>query len=334
MSLFKRKKIWWISFSTPKGERVRCSAKTTIKKEAQELHDKLRKDSWSRDQLGFDYSRTWDEAAIEWVETTKGTTSYYRNIHKINWLNTLLKGKYLVDIDRLIIYKVGSIKKSETSGANANRYLAVISAVLHRAYKWDWIPKVPSIERYSEPKKRIRWLTKVQYKKLLLTLPDYLKPMVQFSVATGLRQRNVKLLQWNQVDLERKVAWIHADDAKGGEAIGVPLNNDALNALQRTLGTDEKLVFTSKTGRVLNTPNNKDWRHALKRADITNFRWHDLRHTWASWHVQNGTPLYVLKELGGWKTLAMVEKYAHLAPEHLATYANNISVGSEKLSQS
>ena len=87
-------------------------------------------------------------------------------------------------------------------------------------------------------------------------------------------------------------------------------------------------MFTSKTGRVLN-PNNKDWRQALKRVDITNFRWHDLRHTWASWHVKNGTPLYVLKELGGWKTLPMVEKYVHLAPEHLAAYADNIPVGSD-----
>ncbi len=329
MALFKRGNVWWVAFTTVKGDRIRRSSQTKVKKEAQELHDTLRKEAWSREKLGIDYSRTWDEAAIEWVETTIDTVSYERNISKINNLDKLLKSKKLVDIDRQLIYEIGRIKKSETTGANANRYLAVISAVLRRAYKWDWIAKVPCIERYAEPKKRIRWLTKSQYQKLVLALPDYLKPMVQFSVATGLRQSNVKLLLWNQVDLERKVAWIHSEDSKGGDAIGVPLNSDALNALEMVVGGDERLVFTSKTGQTLNTPNNKDWRCALKRADITDFRWHDLRHTWASWHVQNGTPLYVLKELGGWKTLAMVEKYAHLAPEHLALYADNISIGNK-----
>jgi integrase len=81
-----------------------------------------------------------------------------------------------------------------------------------------------------------------------------------------------------------------------------------------------------KDGQILKDPNNRDWRKALSQAGIENFRWHDLRHTWASWHVQNGTPLYVLKELGGWKALSMVEKYAHLAPDNLAQYVDNIRV--------
>jgi hypothetical protein len=62
---------------------------------------------------------------------------------------------------------------------------------------------------------------------------------------------------------------------------------------------------------------------ALKRTGIENFRWHDLRHTWASWHVQGGTPLFELQELAGWETEKMVRRYAHLAAEHLAIYASN-----------
>lgn len=82
-------------------------------------------------------------------------------------------------------------------------------------------------------------------------------------------------------------------------------------------------MFLSKQGRLLNDPNNRAWRQALEKAGIEDFRWHDLRHRWASWHIQNGTPLYVLKKLGGWKTLVMVERYAHLLPENLARYAGN-----------
>jgi integrase len=68
----------------------------------------------------------------------------------------------------------------------------------------------------------------------------------------------------------------------------------------------------------------KGWKSALQRAGIEpTFRWHDLRHTWASWHVMSGTPLEVLQKLGGWSSLTMVMRYAHLAPDHLAGYANN-----------
>ena len=68
----------------------------------------------------------------------------------------------------------------------------------------------------------------------------------------------------------------------------------------------------------------KAWYKALQRAGIEDFRWHDLRHTWASWHIQSGTPLFALQELGGWESSEMVRRYAHLAADHLAPYAEGI----------
>lgn len=78
-------------------------------------------------------------------------------------------------------------------------------------------------------------------------------------------------------------------------------------------------------GKPVAMPNNSAWEKALKRAGIENFRWHDLRHTWASWHVQAGTPLHVLQELGGWESVEMVRRYAHLSSEHLADYVDRLS---------
>ncbi len=69
----------------------------------------------------------------------------------------------------------------------------------------------------------------------------------------------------------------------------------------------------------------KAWKAALGRAGIADFRWHDLRHTWASWHVQVDTPLNALQELGGWESADMVRRYAHLAPDHLAEFAERLS---------
>jgi integrase len=68
----------------------------------------------------------------------------------------------------------------------------------------------------------------------------------------------------------------------------------------------------------------KAWYHALVKAEITDFRWHDLRHTWASWHAQQGTPMLVLQALGGWASASMVNRYAHLAAEHLSPYADRL----------
>jgi integrase len=148
--------------------------------------------------------------------------------------------------------------------------------------------------------------------------------MVRFSLATGLRESNVTKLEWSQIDIQRKVAWIHPDQAKAKKAIGIPLNADAMQVIRLQIGKHDRCVFTYKDHPVLKAGGNA-WKKALNRANLNNFRWHDLRHTWASWHVQGGTPLNVLQELGGWNDYSMVLRYAHLAPEHLAEYANKIS---------
>ena len=141
--------------------------------------------------------------------------------------------------------------------------------------------------------------------------------MAQFALATGLRQRNVSFLRWEQVDMARRVAWIHPDEAKAGRAIGVPLNESAVAVLRRRLGSDTTHVFTYE-GKPVARCSTKAWKAALARAGIEKtFRWHDLRHTWASWHVQNGTPLQELMELGSWASYEMVLRYAHLAADHL-----------------
>ena len=90
------------------------------------------------------------------------------------------------------------------------------------------------------------------------------------------------------------------------------------------MGIQHEHVFTFK-GRPLGQVNTKTWRDALGRAGITDFRWHDLRHTWASWLRQNDVPTWVLQELGGWKSETMVRRYAHMSTKHLAPYADQLT---------
>jgi integrase len=103
----------------------------------------------------------------------------------------------------------------------------------------------------------------------------------------------------------------------------VPLNGDAIAVLANRTGINDQWVFTYN-GYPIKRISGSAWYRGLKRAGIENFRWHDLRHTWASWHAQSGTPLSVLQELGGWATPQMVGRYAHLSVEHFQPHADRI----------
>jgi integrase len=170
----------------------------------------------------------------------------------------------------------------------------------------------------------IHYLTHEEADRLMAELPEHLRDMAAFSLESGLRAANVTGLRWSAVDLSRKLAWVHPDEAKARKAIPVPLNGEAMSILQKQIGKHRDHVFTFN-GQPVEQLSTAAWYKALKRAGIENFRWHDLRHTWASWHVQSGTPLHVLQELGGWASYAMVQRYAHLAADHLAPWADRLA---------
>ena len=237
------------------------------------------------------------------------------------WLQQFLRGRILAEITRENIAAIGEHKKAESSGPTANRYLALIRAILRKAcLEWEWIEKAPQVKLYKEAKRRVRWITPEQANHLLSELPMHQRDIALFALATGLRQSNVVKLTWEQVDMIRKTAWIPGDKAKGKEDIHVSLSQLSFDLLQRQLGKHAERVFTY-AGRSITQVNTRSWRNALTRAGIENFRWHDLRHTWASWLVQNGTPMYDLQEMGGWKSAEMVRRYAHLAPAQMAKHA-------------
>jgi integrase len=257
---------------------------------------------------------------------TRHKKTHSEDASKLIWLQQFFRGKYLDELTRDEIAKVAETKSQETSPATANRLLSVVSAILRKAaLDWEWIDKPPVIKLYRLPKKRVRYLTPIQAKMLLCELPEHLADMMKFSLATGLRKSNVTKLEWSQVDLTRRVAWIHADQAKAGKPIHVTLNGTAMEVLTKQVGKHRISVFTYK-GNPVTQVNTKAWYKALKRAGIEDFRWHDLRHTWASWLTQQGVPLNVIQEMGAWESAEMVQRYAHLAPEQFAKHAQVVDI--------
>ena len=328
MSLYRRKNspFWWIKLPPIRGESkpLQQSSGTADKRQAQEVHDRLAAARWEQDRIGVKARHTWEEAVVRWLLETKHKASHEDDKAKLRWLDNYLGGKYLDEIDRTLIDRIKFDREAVSSHATTNRYLALMRSILRRAHgEWDWLEKVPTFKLFKEAEGRVRSLTMPEFQSLLDELPLHLADMAMFAVATGLRQANVKGLQWSCVDLQRHHAWVPGSQHKNGKPHAVPLNEMALSVLLRQVGKHPTHVFTFRGEPVANV-NTKAWTAALKRAGIADFRWHDLRHTFATWHRQAGTPTHELQRLGGWKSSEMVERYAHVAPETLQTAASRL----------
>lgn len=316
MSLYKVGEVWYY-YLTHDGRRHRQSTGTTDRRRAQQIHDRIKAELWQRRDAG----KSWFDALRLWLsEAERDAADRYR-------LRALGIGD--IPLDRITAELVEE-RLAGKRPANWQRYRNLVLAVLNTAKRAGWIEEAPKIAGRKPPAGRIRWLTREEWTTLYADLPAHLQPLALFAVSTGLRQKNVTHLEWRQVDIKRRVAWIHPDQAKSRKAIGIPLSDDAIAVLEAQeaaqAGEKGKWVFPYRgkpIGKIKTA-----WGKALTRAGIENFTWHDLRHTWASWHIMAGTPLEVLQKLGGWSDIRMVLRYAHLAPEHLAAFANNYATGS------
>jgi integrase len=319
-AIYKRGSVYWVRFTAPDGTQVRQSARTKNRDQAQQLLNKLTYEAWSQKTMKARPRHTWDEAALLWLEEKSEKKSIQGDICMIRWLTPFFRGKYLEELTRPVIMRIAEKKKAESSPSRANRYLALIRAILNRAVRiWEWLDKAPALTLYREPKVRVRYLTTPEIHRLMSELPEHLKPVFQCSIMTGLRRSNILNLRWDQVDFVRRQIVIDGSEMKAGQTHVVPMSPSLIQLLMQQIDRHPVYVFT-RYGRKI-TWFERAWRGALARAGITNYRWHDNRHTWASILRQAGISLDVLQELGGWHSEQMVKRYAHLAPHQVAETA-------------
>ncbi len=332
MGLYKRDGVWWCDIGH-RGKRVRRSTGTHVKADAQRFHEKLKSELWQQAHIQQRPLKSWMDAVMRWLEESKHKRTLDMDKMHLRWIDPYFRTALLHEINQDMIEAVAREKEATgVSPSTVNRMLEVVRAILRKAkQEWDWIDNAPTVRMRKVENRRIRWLTYAQADRLLRQLPPHLRDMAAFTLATGLRESNVTGLQWKDVDVVRRHALIHPDQSKTKKAIPVPLNDEAIAIMKKQLGKHTQYVFTFK-GKPVSRCNNHAWRKALVRAEIDDFRWHDLRHTWASWHVQSGTSLQELQLLGGWSDFEMVLRYAHLSSEHLQRAAQRIYV--TKTSQS
>lgn len=328
MPVYKRGQTYWVDVSAPNGERIRKTTGTSDKVKAQEYHDKLKHDLWQLEMLNKQPDRNFEEIVILALRDAEGQSSYYdKQIYARYFLN-IFQGRKISSItveeiiNSLPAYNLRT--KKAIAGSTKNRYLAFIMRGFSLARKIGWITSQKHVPRMREAKVHIRWIEQYQAVSLISNLRhQWMKDVVSLALLTGARRNEILTLEWRHVDIGRRVAIVMAAKAKSGRGRALPLNDDAI-AILKSIPQDDEYIF-SDNGCIRNNINRWDFARALRLSGITNFRFHDLRHTWASWHVQNGTPLMVLKEMGGWEKLEMVNKYAHLSGDHLAKYSDAVT---------
>ncbi|HUD27639.1 MAG TPA: site-specific integrase [Novosphingobium sp.] len=325
MALWKRADVYYVKLTAPDGTLLRRSTGTTDRKKAEEYHDRLKAELWDLAKLKQKPKRTWDEAALRWLQEKKHKKSYQDDVFRIRFFTRFLRGKTLEHISRDLIDGIIIRHLARTKPRTKDLYVALIRAIFRIAMReWEWIETMPAFKTYVRNERpRVRWLTHAQADRLLRELPAHQQDLMLFALATGLRQGNIRGLTWEQVDIPRRIIMLEHGETKNDDALGVPLNDLAISVLERRKGEQSPHVFTYR-GRPIGQVNTKAWKNALRRAGISNFRWHDLRHTWASWLRQNDVPTWVLQELGGWKSEVMVRRYAHMSVKHLQPFADQL----------
>ncbi len=235
--------------------------------------------------------------------------------------------------------KGGSVSRKpldkKRSGATTNRFLAALSSVCTYGVKeLGWIERNP-VERVSKPKEnkgRVRYLDDAELPRFLAACRkhDDLYLAVLLSLTTGGRHTEIMSLRWGQVDLKSGRATLYAGTTKNDDARVLPIVGEAFTLLQerakvRNLSDDRIFPPTRSAKKTNFLDLRMPFLAALKEAEITNFRWHDLRHTCASYLMMNGvSPLEISKVLGH-RTMAMVSRYAHLAPSRVSDIGNALA---------
>ena len=208
--------------------------------------------------------------------------------------------------------------------ATVNRYLAILSHLFNIAVReWGWTEENPltKVTKMKEPRGRVRFLSDDERERLLKAAKEsdnaYLYLIIVLCLSTGARKMEILGLSWKNADLDRGIITLH--ETKNGERRILPITGHALELMYahakiKHFNTD--LVFPSAYNPKQPVDIRSTWETALKNAGITDFRFHDLRHSAASYLAMNGASLAEIAEVLGHKTLQMVKRYAHLSEAH------------------
>jgi len=331
MGVFQKSGNWFIDYRLPNGKR-RQEKIGTSKKLAETVLQK-RKVAIAEGKF-LDLVKN---EKITFEAFAKEYLALHSRPHKKTWitdeyhfkdLERFFGGKYLFaitaqDIEHFkaerLKERIGKVKKGEekfVSTSTVNRQLATLRNMFNKAVAWGKLQVNPmkDVRSLKEPKGRLRFLEQEEIIKLLASCSKKMKPIVILALFTGMRRGEILGLKWPDIDFKRNI--ITLLDTKNGEKREVPMNGHVKTALihiKRNPYTQN--VFCDNNGAVYQDIR-KSFSTALRKSGINNFRFHDLRHTFASQLVMTGANLNTVRELMGHKDITMTLRYSHLAPSY------------------
>lgn len=327
MGLIKRGQKWYIQLRH-NSRLVRIATGTNNKKLAQEIEAKTRIELVEGKYFdkGQGDKKTFQDMAVKYMTEyaiKKAVRSKLRDGVSLKHLLPEFGDKYLSQIapNQIARYKVKRGQEG-ASPKSINHELGFCKHAFNVAVKeWEWVKDNPFIKVSAEklPQPRVRYLTREEFDRLYQICDDWLKTIIQIAVHTGMRQDNILSLTWQQVDLNRGI--ITLEHTKNGERLGLPMNytvKNLLKELNKVRHINSPYIFHNSTGNRISASTVQHGFHRVcKKVGIQDFRFHDLRHTFASWLIQGGVDLYRVQRLLGHKTGEMTRRYAHLAPDNL-----------------
>jgi integrase len=326
--MFKRSGIWWTCI-THNGRKIQKSLETSDKKLAKTIEAKiiteLVQGSYYEKPVGSKktFKQLMSKFMVEHAPKVsssmqRGYCSYSKHLIKFFGETNLLS----VTTKKISRYKVIR-NEAGAKPATINRELAMLSKAFNLAVKeWEWLNENPvsKVPKEKEDNKRDRWLTQEEENRLLGFSPEWLSEIIVFALNTGLRQDELLSLEWPRVSLIRKTILIQK--SKSGRPRTVPLNRFGLELLNmkysKKVLSINGLVFVSSVGTKIDADNlRRAFYGVLKKAEIENFKFHDLRHTFATRLAQSGIDIYKIAKLLGHEDIRMTQRYAHHCPESL-----------------
>lgn len=232
-------------------------------------------------------------------------------------LRAYFKDKYLDQISVMDVEKFKTKRINEVSPATVNRALSCLKSLFNKAIAWekfDGMNPVCKVKLLKENNKRLRYLEKEEIERLLAVCDESLKPVVVVALNTGMRLGEILGLKWQDVDFRRGIIYLLR--TKSGDKREIPMNELVRRALTGVRKhPSSEYIFCHKDGNPRKTVR-KSFSTAMKKSNIENFRFHDLRHTFASHLVMAGIDLNTVRELLGHADLTMTLRYAHLSQDH------------------
>lgn len=329
MPLYKRNDspYWWVRIGRKHRQSTSVEHATEPKEKAEEYARVLAERIWRLEKLGDRGAISWNEAATRWLANSPRERTRDREL--LEWLEPKI-GMHAVsacaDPDVLEELRKDGLAAG-WSHSTVDRLMGTVSSVLRACVAWRYLDVSPAIPMYRPAPGEPRWLTPAELERLCGELPMHLALAARFAVASMLRMRAMLKLTWDRIDLAERRAWVPSAHQKAARTFGFPLTSEGVRVLRaaRWLSPpDSPYVFTWKE-QTIDDCNTLAFQEAVKRAKVAPLRWHDLRHTGASWAVQSGVTLQELMLLGDWRDYRSVLRYAHLAPSHAAAAAEKVA---------